>query len=193
MRLGPSVQGFAFYSFPICDILNSFATKVVSRGAAKDFHKLRSRNECYTCNNFPAKKLLRTAMTDFLDTDTRSRVMASIRSKWSRIDRKVHGMLKSAKVKHSMYPNLFGSPDVLVRPNLVVFVDGCFWHSCPRCGRPPKSRLEYWAPKMARNRRRDKCVSRLLRKQGWKVLRIWEHEVKSNPRKVLERVVKLIA
>ncbi len=130
-------------------------------------------------------------MVDFLEPDVRSRVMAAIRSKWSAIDRKAHGMLKSAKIKHRMYPNLPGSPDILVYPKLVVFMDGCFWHSCPRCGRPPKSRLKYWTPKLARNRDRDKRVSKLLRKQGWAVLRVWEHEVKSNPQKLLERVMKL--
>jgi DNA mismatch endonuclease (patch repair protein) len=119
--------------------------------------------------------------------------MASIHSKWSRIDRKAHGMLKSAKVKHRMYPDLPGSPDVLVYPNVLVFMDGCFWHSCPRCGRPAKSRLRYWMPKMERNRDRDKRVSKSLRKQGWVVLRVWEHEVTSNPRKLVERVMKLIA
>jgi DNA mismatch endonuclease (patch repair protein) len=55
-----------------------------------------------------------------------------------------------------------------------VFVDGCFWHSCPRHGRVPSSRLDHWTPKLARNARRDRAVNRTLRISGWTVLRIWE-------------------
>lgn len=68
-----------------------------------------------------------------------------------------------------------GRPDFIFRTEKVaVFVDGCFWHGCPRHGRVPSSRVEYWAPKLARNARRDRTVSRTLRASGWTVLRIWE-------------------
>lgn len=119
-------------------------------------------------------------MTDFLSASTRSRVMSAIRSKWSRIDREAHGDLKSAKIRHKMYPKLPGSPDILIYPDTVVFLDGCFWHSCPRCGRPPKSKLRYWGPKLAGNLSRDRRVSRFLRKQGWRVIRLWEHQIEAD-------------
>ncbi len=107
------------------------------------------------------------------------------------IDRKIHNILKSAKVRHSMYPKLLGSPDVLVHPDVLVFLDGCFWHCCPKCFRLPKSRLKYWRPKLFGNRRRDVKVSRLLRKLGWKVVRIWEHEIRAKPNAILVRLDKL--
>jgi len=74
---------------------------------------------------------------------------------------------------------LEGRPD-FVYPALRValFVDGCFWHGCPRCYCRPGSRRKYWDAKVARNRLRDKTVNRLLRQKGWRVLRIWEHELK---------------
>ncbi len=70
---------------------------------------------------------------------------------------------------------LLGKPDFVFRAERVaVFVDGCFWHGCPRHGRTPKTRVEFWTPKLARNKARDRFVSRTLRAAGWKVLRVWE-------------------
>lgn len=130
-------------------------------------------------------------MTDRVDVPTRSRIMSRIRKKWSQIDQTIHNVLKSAKVRHSMYPKLLGSPDVLVYPDVLVFLDGCFWHCCPKCFRLPKSRLKYWRPKLVGNKRRDAKISRLLRKQGWKVARIWEHEIRARPNAILLKLVKL--
>ncbi|MFI5057034.1 MAG: very short patch repair endonuclease [Candidatus Acidiferrales bacterium] len=130
-------------------------------------------------------------MPDRIDAATRSKIMSRIRKKWSQIDRKIHNILKSAKIRHSMYPKLAGSPDVLVYPDILVFLDGCFWHCCPKCFRLPKSRLNYWRPKLVGNKQRDVKISRLLRKQGWKVVRIWEHEIRSKPTGILRQLDKL--
>jgi DNA mismatch endonuclease, patch repair protein len=71
-----------------------------------------------------------------------------------------------------------GKPDfTFLGERLVVFVDGCFWHGCPRHCRMPKSRRDFWFPKIKRNKMRDRKVNGLLRKAGWKVLRVWEHEL----------------
>ena len=72
---------------------------------------------------------------------------------------------------------LFGKPDfVFHRERVVVFVDGCFWHGCPRPKHSPmpKNRAEWWAAKLGRNKERDRLVTRTLRKAGWRVLRVWE-------------------
>lgn len=58
---------------------------------------------------------------------------------------------------------------------LAVFVDGCFWHSCPPHGHIPKTRAEWWAEKLARNVARDLETTALLEQAGWMVVRIWEH------------------
>lgn len=69
-------------------------------------------------------------------------------------------------------------PDFVFRAvKLAVFVDGCFWHGCPRHGRMPKTRVAFWMTKLAGNARRDREVRKLLRRCGWRVLRIWEHEL----------------
>ena len=73
------------------------------------------------------------------------------------------------------YP-LFGAPDfVFPKERVVIFVDGCFWHGCPKHYRRPKSRQKYWDAKIQRNQQRDRKVTQTLRTKGWKVVRIWEH------------------
>jgi DNA mismatch endonuclease (patch repair protein) len=72
---------------------------------------------------------------------------------------------------------LFGKPDfVFRRERVVVFVDGCFWHGCPRPKHAPlpKNRADWWATKLARNKERDRLVTRTLRAAGWRVVRVWE-------------------
>jgi DNA mismatch endonuclease (patch repair protein) len=61
---------------------------------------------------------------------------------------------------------------------VVVFVDGCFWHGCPRHSRTPATNPVFWRTKIDRNRARDREVNRELRGRGWKVVRIWHHELK---------------
>jgi DNA mismatch endonuclease (patch repair protein) len=75
------------------------------------------------------------------------------------------------------------TPIGIVRPDIVfhrqmvaVFVDGCFWHSCPVHGNQPSTNGTYWRPKLARNRNRDRLVTKTLADEGWSVVRVWEHE-----------------
>ena len=73
---------------------------------------------------------------------------------------------------------------------VAVFIDGCFWHKCPRCYKPPKSNKKYWKAKVERNTKRDRHVNRKMRKEGWTVLRFWEHQVKKNEFYVLKKINK---
>jgi DNA mismatch endonuclease (patch repair protein) len=86
-----------------------------------------------------------------------------------------------------------GKPDfVFRRERVAVFVDGCFWHGCRRHCRMPKSRLDFWRPKIARNKQRDLAVNRILRRMGWRVLRVWEHDLRQ-PTRVVKRVESALA
>lgn len=77
-------------------------------------------------------------------------------------------------------------PDVaFTRQRVAVFVDGCFWHSCPDHGRDPKQNTGYWSPKLQRNRERDAQQTEALTEAGWLVIRIWEHE---DPDAAVERI-----
>jgi len=76
------------------------------------------------------------------------------------------------------HQKVFGKPDfVFPKLKLAVFVDGCFWHGCPRCYSAPKSNRAFWKNKISRNRERDRLVARTLRRSGWQVIRIWEHDL----------------
>lgn len=67
-------------------------------------------------------------------------------------------------------------PDIVFRAGrLAVFVDGCYWHGCPRHGHTPRANVDYWGPKLERNGQRDRAVDDSLRQAGWRVLRLWEH------------------
>jgi DNA mismatch endonuclease (patch repair protein) len=81
---------------------------------------------------------------------------------------------------------------VFPRKKLLVFIDGCFWHGCPKCYRRPNSRQDYWDAKVKRNAIRDAKVSKDLRKSGWKVIRVWEHDLKIAPEKVVRGIKKLL-
>jgi DNA mismatch endonuclease (patch repair protein) len=79
-------------------------------------------------------------------------------------------------------------PDfVFPKLRLALFVDGCFWHGCPQHGTKPRGNAAFWRKKFAANRDRDLRVTRTLRRHGWRVLRIWEHELKWPKTKVKGR------
>ena len=73
---------------------------------------------------------------------------------------------------------IFGKPDFAFQKlKLAVFVDGCFWHGCPKHATKPKNNRAFWRKKFSRNKHRDVLVTRTLRRGGWSVLRVWEHEL----------------
>ena len=91
--------------------------------------------------------------------------------------------------------NLPGSPDiVLPKYKSVIFVNGCFWHQHKKCrdGHLPKSRKAYWKSKLDRNVERDAESYYLLKKQGWRVLVLWECEIMRRPEKVLGKIQKFL-
>ena len=82
-----------------------------------------------------------------------------------------------------------GNPDfIFLKKKIIVFVDGCFWHGCPKCGHVPKTNNSFWSKKLERNKTRDKKNGRILRKEGYKVLRFWEHDIKNNLAKCITRL-----
>ena len=71
-----------------------------------------------------------------------------------------------------------GKPDfVFPKLRIALFVDGCFWHRCPKCYHKPATNADFWEAKIGRNVERDKEVNLELKKRGWKVVRVWEHEL----------------
>jgi len=73
---------------------------------------------------------------------------------------------------------IVGNPDFYFpKRKLAIFVDGCFWHGCPKCGHVPSVNNKYWSEKISRNRQRDAAKARALRRTGIRVMRFWEHEL----------------
>jgi DNA mismatch endonuclease (patch repair protein) len=116
-------------------------------------------------------------MADVFTPAKRSAVMSLIRSRGNRAtelrlialmrEHRITGWRRNAPV--------FGKPDfVFRRERVAVFVDGCFWHGCPRHATMPANNRAFWKAKLTRNAARDRAVSRALRASGWTVLRIWE-------------------
>ncbi len=149
-------------------------------------------------------------MADVVPKAVRSRIMSRIRGKGNKGTEQVFlSLLRANGIKgwrRHLLIRLASSRDVKalhtmksmrlrpwVRPDFVfpkqrlaVFVDGCFWHGCPRHGTQPKQNRKFWETKIARNKARDREVTRVLRRKGWQVVRIWEHEL-TKPERVLAR------
>lgn len=104
--------------------------------------------------------------------------MRAVRRKWTSAERRVARVLRASGVKYTTNSrHLPGSPDFVLREHpIVIFVNGCFWHGCPRCYVAPKRNANWWADKVKRNVARDKRKDRQLRALGYSVLHLWEHD-----------------
>jgi DNA mismatch endonuclease, patch repair protein len=119
-------------------------------------------------------------MTDIVSKHQRSVIMSKVRGRGNKSTE-----IKTIKIFRLYHITgwrrnqlLLGKPDFVFRKNkLAIFVDGCFWHSCPKHSRIPKSNTKFWSVKLTKNKSRDKIVNLELKRQGWKVLRIWEHDL----------------
>lgn len=133
-------------------------------------------------------------MADIFTKKKRSEIMSRIRSKRTRPEMTLHGHLKAAKVRHAMWPDwLLGHPDIAIGLKCVVFVHGCFWHGCPEHFRLPKTNRSFWREKIRRNRERHAVAERRLKRLGWKVAVVWEHDLrtKEKTRAIIKRLKSL--
>lgn len=135
-------------------------------------------------------------MADVFTKAKRSEIMSRVRGKGNKLTEVALARLFRANGitgwrRH--YP-ITGRPDFAF-PNhrLAVFVDGCFWHGCPKHATRPKGNKGFWRTKLEANKARDQKVNRLLRSGGWRVLRIWEHDLaKSRQVSTVRRVLRVL-
>ncbi|MDO9302174.1 MAG: very short patch repair endonuclease [Anaerolineales bacterium] len=121
---------------------------------------------------------------DKYSREKRSEIMSSVKSVGTSLENYFCSALEKGEILgfKRNYKDIFGHPDfVFEKEKIVIFIDSCFWHGCSSHLRMPSSRQDYWIAKISHNRKRDKVVTKELRKEGWKVIRIWEHSIK-NPR-----------
>jgi DNA mismatch endonuclease (patch repair protein) len=126
---------------------------------------------------------------DTVSKQRRSEIMSRIKSRDSKIETLFRKELWRRGFRYRKNSGkYFGKPDiVLKRHKTVIFIDSCFWHGCKKHCRIPTIRKTYWVNKIERNKTRDKEVSRHYKKQGWKIFRIWEHNL-SNDKKVVDEI-----
>ena len=133
-------------------------------------------------------------MADVFSKQKRSEVMSMIKGKGNRsTELRLIEILREHKIRgwRRNYP-LTGRPDfAFPLQKTVVFVDGCFWHSCPKCSNIPKQNRKFWLCKLERTRKRDFFVTKQLKEADWKVLRLWEHQLYESDR-VAAKIRKLI-
>jgi DNA mismatch endonuclease (patch repair protein) len=133
---------------------------------------------------------------DNVSAQVRSRTMAAVKSTGNRSTERVlrARLVRSGLRGWRMHArDVPGCPDfVFDAPRLAVFVDGCFWHGCPHCHRPPSSNQDYWTRKVARNQSRDRRNTRALRRDGWTVFRVWEHVLCADPARILRKIRDLL-
>ena len=110
---------------------------------------------------------------------TRSQQMARIRGKNTGPEKRFRSALWSAGLRYRVHADTpVGKPDVVFPgKKLAIFIDGCFWHGCPRHYVRPGSRVDFWAEKLRTTIVRDRRQTLALEDLGWSVLRVWEHEV----------------
>ncbi len=116
--------------------------------------------------------------------------MATVHSENTKLEQTLIALLKSYEVTGFVCheQNLPGKPDIVFREEkIVVFLDSCFWHGCPKHLRQPSSNQIYWQSKIQKNIKRDRRTSAKLHSMGWSVLRIWEHDLK-NPTGIVKKV-----
>jgi len=90
------------------------------------------------------------------------------------------------------YP-LLGKPDIVfVSARIAVFVDGCFWHGCPKHAAMPNTNRTFWKAKLRKNIERDRSVTAGLRRDGWRVLRFWEHDIECRLDWIVVRILKMV-
>jgi DNA mismatch endonuclease, patch repair protein len=135
---------------------------------------------------------MKSQRTDTVSRKKRSQIMSAVRSTGNKATEVVlarilrqHGISGWRRTGR-----LLGNPDFVFRKQrTAIFVDGCFWHGCAKHCRMPRGNSTYWQPKISGNKRRDQIVTRDLRRAGWSVLRVWEHELaRKHQKRLLRRI-----
>lgn len=120
-------------------------------------------------------------MADVFSAQKRSAIMAAVKGRGNlATERRLLTIFRKYRIKGwRRNSHMFGKPDfVFPLEQVAVFVDGCFWHGCPKHGTIPTSNELFWRRKLERNKARDIVVNRELRRNGWVVIRLWQHDLK---------------
>jgi DNA mismatch endonuclease (patch repair protein) len=140
------------------------------------------------------RSVRRATNADPLDRRARSERMGRIGSKDTRPEMLLRRSLWALGVRYRLHPDgVPGRPDLVVPgARLAVFVDGCFWHGCPRHYTLPRNNRAFWLAKVERNRARRDAVLRELRREGWRVVQAWECDVRLRAPVLAARIARRV-
>ncbi len=128
-------------------------------------------------------------MADIFTPKKRSWVMSRIRGTNTKIDLQMNEILKGLGFAYSMYPKMKGNPDfILEEQRIAIFCDGDFWHGY-NYQKKKKPSKKYWRDKIETNMERDTRITRKLRREGWSVLRFWEHDIEKRTGVCIDRII----
>jgi DNA mismatch endonuclease (patch repair protein) len=131
-------------------------------------------------------------MADVFSPTKRSEIMSRVRGRGNMAtELALVSLLRRHRITGwRRHVRLFGNPDfVFAKSRVAIFVDGCFWHGCPKHATYPTTNREFWIAKLSRNKSRDRRALRVLKGRGWCVLRIWQHELSTkNEQRLLRRL-----
>lgn len=130
-------------------------------------------------------------MADIFTPKKRSQIMSRIRHKDTKIEVKMTSMMEEAGIDFRRHPDMYGHPDFLVGRRTAVFCDGDFWHGYGYDVKK-KPRKMFWRDKIERNIERDRKVTRKLRRDGYSVVRLWEHDIEKRPSVCLNRIIRFM-
>ena len=132
-------------------------------------------------------------MADVLTKQQRSYCMSKVKGKNTRLEVLVRKLMWQRGFRYKIGHGLIGKPDMVFPScNVAVFIDGCFWHSCPKHYQIPQTNRKFWRTKIAKNKKRDNKINIQLKKEGWKIIRIWEHDIKKDPEKTVNKIIKIL-
>lgn len=135
-------------------------------------------------------------MSDVFSKRKRSQVMQSVRGKGNRsTEGRIRHRLASSGLSgwHLHATGIIGKPDfAFPKERVAVFIDGCFWHGCKTCRNLPATNREFWAEKIRSNKLRDRIVTSRLRRDGWAIIRFWEHDVRLQANSCVSRIHSIV-
>lgn len=118
--------------------------------------------------------------------------MASIKGKNTKPEIIIRKLLWAQGIRYRIHnKKIIGTPDIAIKKKrTAVFLDGCFWHGCSKCYKVPKTNRKFWKDKLEYNKQRRRKVRYELKKEGWKVLEFWEHQIISHPTTVTQKIAR---
>lgn len=132
---------------------------------------------------------------DKLTKEQRSQNMAKVKSKNTKLELQVRKFLFSEGYRYRINSKITGKPDIVfLKKKIVIFVNGCFWHchSCKKRQTLPKANADFWKDKLNNNKERDRRVKTELENQGFKVIYIWECDLKERLNETFDNLIEVI-